>query len=232
MTSFLSTISSQFAKNILIGTIFPVMLFVIAINAVVLQLADITPHTVLTRIFPWEQDSTVAALTVFGLIVTVLLYSLNIPLIRLYEGYPWIDSWMGKWGVSRQQKRARSLREVRDRASLLMRQALETDRATLLTRQARETKVGQALPADFSQVLDHAARESDSFPVKESSILPTRLGNVIRAFEGYPNARYGIDAIVLWPRLVQKLPKEFTESLDAAKSSFDFMLNGSVLSIV
>src|SRR5665213_3222394 len=90
MTSFLSTISSQFAKNILIGTIFPVMLFVIAINAVVLQLADITPHTVLTRIFPWEQDSTVAALTVFGLIVTVLLYSLNIPLIRLYEGYPWI----------------------------------------------------------------------------------------------------------------------------------------------
>ena len=57
MISFLSTISGQFAKNILIGTLFPVMLFVIAINAVVLPLADINLHTVFTRIFPWEQDS-------------------------------------------------------------------------------------------------------------------------------------------------------------------------------
>ena len=37
MTSFLSTLSSQFAKNILIGTLFPVVLFLIAISAVVLE---------------------------------------------------------------------------------------------------------------------------------------------------------------------------------------------------
>lgn len=219
MTSFLSTISGQFAKNILIGTLFPVMLFVIAINAAVLPLADVTPHAVFALIFPWEQDSTVAALTVFVLVATVLLFSLNNPLIRLYEGYPWQDSWIGKWGVSRQRKQARSLRQVRDHANLLV-------------RQAGETKVSKDLPAGFSQLLDRATRASDSFPVRESSILPTRLGNVIRAFEGYAKSRYGIDAIVLWPRLVQELPKEFTESLDGAKSSFDFMLNCSILSTV
>jgi hypothetical protein len=219
MTSFLSTISGQFAKNILIGTLFPVVLFVMAITAVVLPLADVTPHVAFGLIFPWEVDSTVAALTVFVLITTVLLFALNIPLIRLYEGYPWQNSWLGQWRTKDQRRRARLLQQVRERARLL-------------TRQTHEANVSNALPPDFSTLLNRSGQARSSFPVKETSILPTRLGNVIRAFEGYPMLKYGIDAIILWPRLAQKLPKEVQEALDDAKASFDFMLNCSVLSAV
>ena len=58
-------------------------------------------HTFAARI-TWAVNvliaiAAVTALTVFTLIITILLYSLNIPVIRLYEGYPWMDSWVGQW---------------------------------------------------------------------------------------------------------------------------------------
>jgi hypothetical protein len=63
MTSFLSTLSLQFAKNILIGTLFPVVLFVIAMAAVVLPLAEVTRRAMFGLIFLWDQESLVPALT-------------------------------------------------------------------------------------------------------------------------------------------------------------------------
>jgi hypothetical protein len=33
--------------------------------------------------------------------LTGLLYSFNVPIIRLFEGYPWKNSWVGGWGVRR-----------------------------------------------------------------------------------------------------------------------------------
>ena len=219
MTSFLNTLSGQFAKNILMGTLFPVVLFVIAMAAVVLPLAGITPHAMFETLFLWDQDSLVPALTTFVLVVTFVIFALNIPLIRLYEGYPWQNSLLGQWSTKRQLRRANLLKQIRDRARIL-------------TRQAREKDVSNALPDDFSDLLNLSGRARSAFPVRETSILPTRLGNVIRAFEGYANVKYGIDAIMLWPRLAEKLPKDTSESLDSAKASFDFMLNCSVLSIL
>jgi hypothetical protein len=219
MTSFLSSLSTQFAKNILIGTLFPVMLFVIALTAVVLPLANATPRVIFGIILPWEQASSAPAVIVFILVVTVVLFALNVPLIRLYEGYPWKDSWLGRACTRHHRRQAALLRQVREHARLLI-------------RQAREANVSDALPAEVETLLNLAGPAIGSFPVRQKSILPTRLGNVVRAFEGYPKLKYGIDAIMLWPRLAPILPKEVTESLDSAKASFDFMLNASVLSAV
>jgi uncharacterized repeat protein (TIGR01451 family) len=58
------------------------------------------------------------------------------------------------------------------------------------------------------------------------------LGNVIRNFEEYPDRQYGIGAIALWPRLIAKIDKEYATILDNAKTSLDFMLNISLLSVV
>jgi hypothetical protein len=68
------------------------------------------------------------------------------------------------------------------------------------------------------------------FPGSEALVLPTRLGNVIRSFEYYPDREYGMDAVTLWPRLIAKIDKEYAALVDDAKTSFDFMLNGSALS--
>jgi hypothetical protein len=75
-----------------------------------------------------------------------------------------------------------------------------------------------------------ARRLNNDFPSRPSLIIPTRLGNVIRSFEEYPDRQYGMGAITLWPRLVAKIDKEYAIGMDDAKTSFDFMLNNSILS--
>lgn len=70
------------------------------------------------------------------------------------------------------------------------------------------------------------------FPVEPDRVMPTRLGNIIRAAELYPWARYGIDSVALWPRLHASLPAEFIETLLGAKTSMVFMLVMALLSFV
>ena len=219
MGTILSSVSGQFAKSILLGTFFPVVLFVIALTAKILPMAGAKPQTLLAEVFPWETDSALVAVTAFALIITVLLYSLNNSLIRLYEGYPWRSSWLGQWRQARQQVQFRIARDV-------------LRRARVLDRQARETGVGNALPADPADLRTSAATIGNAFPDREDLVLPTRLGNAIRAFEVYPRIRYGIQAIPIWPRLAHTLPAEKATAIDDAKSSFDFMLNCSVLAAV
>lgn len=50
---------------------------------------------------------------------------------------------------------------------------------------------------------------------------PTRLGNVIHAYEGYSRVRYGLDAIFYWPRVWLKLDKDTREDLDNTQALVD-----------
>ena len=45
-------------------------------------------------------------------------------------------------------------------------------------------------------------------------VLPTRLGNVLRAAELYPLHRYGIDIAVLWTRLTMLLPDQLQRDIE------------------
>jgi hypothetical protein len=48
----------------------------------------------------------------------------------------------------------------------------------------------------------HAAWQLDElFPHDEEDLLPTRMGNVLRAFELHSNVRWGIDGVTIWPRV-------------------------------
>jgi hypothetical protein len=55
------------------------------------------------------------------------------------------------------------------------------------------------------------------FPEKTHDILPTRLGNILRAAERRPYHRYGLDAIVCWPRLWLVLPEATKKDLQTAR---------------
>lgn len=69
-----------------------------------------------------------------------------------------------------------------------------------------------------------------SGPLREADLLPTRLGNVLRASEQYPE-KYGITAgINLWTRLVTMLPSELVNSLEEKNNNMLFLLNSSLLS--
>ncbi|MDQ7904399.1 hypothetical protein RB614_07665 [Phytohabitans sp. ZYX-F-186] len=55
-------------------------------------------------------------------------------------------------------------------------------------------------------------------------VLPTRLGNVIRAAERYPLYRYEADLILVWPRLLQVLPRESVQDAEDSRATLEFLL--------
>jgi hypothetical protein len=55
-------------------------------------------------------------------------------------------------------------------------------------------------------------------------MMPTRLGNVLKASELYSWRRYRLDAVVIWSRLQPCLPAAFADPLQDTKTSFDLMV--------
>src|ERR1700723_62574 len=222
MGSLLSAISGQFAKVVTLGTLFPVLIISI------LNLAIVTPivpnstllQTQLKRIALGESTWTAVALTIVVVVFTGFLYNLNIPIIRLYEGYPWKGSWIGEQFVRRKKEQLREATLLRPSLRYLRRYFLKLGRTD-----HRTSDLGSQYGL-LAEILN------TSLPSDEGLLLPTRLGNVIRSFEHYSTPAYGMDAIVLWPRLLSKIDSAFASTIDEAKSAFDFMLNCSFLSLL
>ena len=68
------------------------------------------------------------------------------------------------------------------------------------------------------------------FPLK--ALLPTRLGNVIRAAEGYGSAVYGMDIPFWWARLWPLLPENEQNAINDALTVLVALLNLAILLIV
>lgn len=69
----------------------------------------------------------------------------------------------------------------------------------------------------------HALLESQlkHFPTQPERMMPTRLGNILRAAEGRPSAKYGLDSIICWPALWLVLPDAAKTELQAARAALD-----------
>ncbi|QGM93278.1 hypothetical protein F7D13_04160 [Methylocystis rosea] len=81
-------------------------------------------------------------------------------------------------------------------------------------------------PIELQLKCTRLARElASDFPSKESSIMPTRFGNVMRSFEDYPRSVYGVDSIPLWLHLLSVMPKEFLNVVEDAKTHVTCLIN-------
>ena len=71
-------------------------------------------------------------------------------------------------------------------------------------------------------------------PTEFGAVLPTRLGNTLRAAESYSGdgERWGIDAAFWWPRLYLIIPGSARDQVDDARASLDQMVLLSWLSAV
>jgi len=221
MNDFLSKISGQIAGPIILGAFFPVVLFVMAVALVILPVTPyaqaLTTVVQLLKIFE-EKPSSAIVMTALVLVLSVVLYMLNTPLIRLYEGYPWKESWLGGKLRDRQRKRFDDATALRARIRFLR----------------GELRREKLQPADGLVGAEQAVARllNDEYPSDRGLVLPTRLGNVVRSFETYPLHRYGMPAIAVWPRLQGVIPATYAQGLDGAQTSFNFMLNCSFLSMV
>jgi hypothetical protein len=77
-------------------------------------------------------------------------------------------------------------------------------------------------------------RSYTAFPAAPAPVLPTRLGNALRAAESYPGdqQRWGIDAVFWWPRLYLILPDSTRDQVDEARAGLDQMVVLTMVSAV
>lgn len=222
MTDFLSKLSGQILGPMILGTLFPVLLFFTVVSLTVLPIAPFGHefNALLSDPYHWENSGKVALLATFIILVTtVVLYHLNNSLIRLYEGYPWKDSIIGRRKTKSKRNQLELALKVKMREEIL---ATETR----LGRFAVEHGWLEQVPTLTAKVIE------ENYPNEPDLVLPTRLGNVIRAFETYTERRYGASTIALWSRLQGVMESSYATALDNTKVAFDFMLNCSFLSLV
>lgn len=96
-------------------------------------------------------------------------------------------------------------------------------------------------PGDDRRRYLEASVEYALFPIDEGGDAyvahPTRLGNLIEAFETYPKVKYGLDAIFYWYRLWVALDKDLREEIENTQSvvdstiyvTFAFYLSGLIM---
>lgn len=147
------------------------------------------------------------ALLVGGLLlvtlIAYLLQSFTRFLIRTFEGYTW-PSPLRRWAAGRAALRWSALKKERAEA------ARQNDLARYAHRQ------------------DQLYHE---YPDQAWLLLPTRLGNVLRAAEGYAGRAYGMDAPFWWPRLWPLLPEKSQAAVDDALITVVSLLNFALLTI-
>src|ERR1022692_4545722 len=217
MNTLFSTVSGQYPKYLIFGTMLPVVIFVLL--AIPITAPIIPANLPLVRLIddldrPWI----IISITFAVILLTGLLYNLNALILGLYQGYPFRESLIGKYLIRLHKKHLQDLSLSRERLRACVRagKRVGIDSTLITDLQDRQMKIAQNLSARY--------------PKEANLVLPTRLGNVVRASEEYARQQYGMDTVFLWPRLISVMPKDYSQGVDDAKSSVDFFLNSSVLS--
>lgn len=213
MTGIVSALSGHFTRALVMGALFPVVL-TLCVNAAILVIVAPEVASSVNVLVPGAEGKA-AAVSIATILLTGALHALNTPIIRLYEGYPWQKSILGQVFAKRHELRAQEAFARWSGLTALNNHIDTINRADLAAElRTPRLEVGRVVNEDYPE--PHLA-------------LPTRLGNVIRCFESYPERQYGITAVTVWPRLVAVLDEASTSSLDQAKSLFDFMIHLALL---
>ncbi|SOD79193.1 hypothetical protein SAMN06272781_6476 [Streptomyces sp. 1222.2] len=158
----------------------------------------------------------VAALLVFGWLVEIAIPVV----IRAYEGY-W-PRWLAP--LARSGAKLQTWRRT----------MLEIKVGVSLPRPEWRYRGVRPLPVESAEGAREFARLHQEFPPPDDHgidpLLPTRLGNAMRAAERYPNDRYGVDGVFFWPRLYGLLPDALLTPIGTARVNLERMLVISSLS--
>lgn len=197
----LSDVAGVFSRYFVVGFFVPVFFALIALSQ--LLTSDLLPE-------PYEELSGGARLAVLGgaaILGGLLLLGFNHPLLRLVEGYPLAARRHGRvlgklhaLGVHGQRKRFDKLVAARD------------------NKQASGKARGRA-----------AWQLDREFSDDRAGLLPTLLGNTVRAFERHSKTRWGFDSIAAWPRIELLLNETELQTHADAKSDLAFFLNAALM---
>lgn len=134
---------------------------------------------------------------------SVLMRAIRFQILRLLEGYwPWPFNYLGLGIVA---LRKPSYHKKYDELRRLMKDSEEPGKLSAIQREKLNS-------------LDLWAHWQ---PVSAKDLLSTTLGNKMRARERSPERKYGLDAIICWPRLWPLLPENVRSDLANARSTLD-----------
>ncbi len=136
-------------------------------------------------------------LLVAAVVVALIAEPLQITLVRLLEGY---------WGQSLAGR-------------LLAAPGTAYHRARRRRLDARQRRGPHDGPVSSGR-REQAARRLRDYPPADA-VLPTKLGNVLRAAEYQAGRSYGLDAISLWPRLYPLLADKTAAVVDDLRDQLD-----------
>lgn len=234
MTTFVKAISDLLAlllQALRLSAILPAAVFV------TLNLIFVVPQFEGTEFYETFQSYSTSfswgSLAVLAiLLIGYALAVLNIPIIRLFEGYPLLAFRLGR------RLRLSNLRRIeylQSRVKLLngdIDMWRKREENTTIPQDRERAKIERQRCELERNLL--AAELAWMYPQNQTwRTLPTRLGNVIAAAEEYPGHLYEMDSVTLWPYLTPVLTQEeYAPFVEKEKATFDFLLNMTVLTLV
>jgi hypothetical protein len=167
-----------------------------------------------TRLANANATASVAALLAVLLLLVgsaIVVQRLTLPVLRLLEGY-WPSSvqWVTDWRF-----RIMLARKAADETAWQQLQ-IDLEKGELTPRQRAKLAV-----------LEHHRRHR---PVRNAELLSTRIGNILRAAETRPHHRYGLDAVVIWPRLWLVMSELARQEILESRRSLDVCVAGFIWS--
>ena len=90
---------------------------------------------------------------------------------------------------------------------------------------------GRSAPGEQQELVD-LERRLAAMPAHADRLMPTRLGNVLRAAESGVEDKYGIDPVRCWPALWLVLPDVTRTEVTAARASLDTAATWSLWSVL
>ena len=157
-----------------------------------------------------------AYLSVAVIAVALILYPFQISLIRLLEGY---------WGDSRVASAVGSIgREIQWRRREILDLMLQRQLAAAAQRNPEAT-AAQALSGGRPRGVK---AQLATYP-EAARLLPTRLGNVLRAAEDQAGQRYSLDTVIIWPRLYPHVTGPLAQALAETRNQLDANVRLSVV---
>lgn len=218
--------------NFMIAAFIPSLAFVAASTIAFRPLLPVNfVERVQSSLSPLDSSGWIVLLT--AIMMGFILTSLNTYIYKLFEGYFLPEFFKPLLRI--ELKRARQIRNKRDFINKKIARIRKWQqgwlKAKLPTYQRKKLERINSRIEQLINQRDALAAEYDlKYPPVDSMIMPTRLGNIVRAAEAYAQSRYYADSVVLWPRMVWAIDREYMSHVDSANDQCSFLLNSALLS--
>ena len=173
----------------------------------------------------------------WSLLIGLILFVLNSILIKLFEGKPyWIREGLLKLLTKRNEKSCQKLYKnlvtLKKKYLDEIKRLVEYENSSEEKLKLRQKIAGLALQINKEHERIEFPQPRQTLPHDVRRICPTSFGNAFAIAEEYSYDRYGIDAVLFWPRLRQLMQEKVSKHsllLTQQKTVVDLSINFAFL---